>query len=72
MTTIELDRGCFACALGGANRTTLFMIANQWNGPEKMFEGPPTGQVVVVDAPAPGAGWPTGSNRRGRPRFVFQ
>src|SRR5712691_2333467 len=25
--TIELDRGCFACMLGGPDRSTLFMIA---------------------------------------------
>jgi sugar lactone lactonase YvrE len=58
LQTIELDRGCFACALGGANRRTLFMIATEWNGPEHMFTGPRTGQVLAADAPAPGAGWP--------------
>ena len=39
LQTIELDRGCFACALGGPDRATLFMIANEWNGPANMFEG---------------------------------
>jgi sugar lactone lactonase YvrE len=58
LATIELDRGCFACALGGADRKTLFITANEWKGPAKMFEAPPTGQVVIVDAPAAGAGWP--------------
>jgi sugar lactone lactonase YvrE len=58
LQTIELDRGCFACALGGADRRTLFMMATEWNGPEKMFEGPRTGQVLTAEAPAPGAGWP--------------
>jgi sugar lactone lactonase YvrE len=58
LQTIELDRGGFACALGGPDRSTLFMIATEWNGPENMFEGPPTGQVLTVEAPAPGAGWP--------------
>jgi sugar lactone lactonase YvrE len=56
--TIELDRGCFACALGGADRRTLFMMATEWNGPAAMFAGPPTGQVLSAHAPAPGAGWP--------------
>ena len=55
---IELDRGCFACALGGPDRRTLFMMAQTWNGPESMFAGPRTGQVLIADAPAPGAGWP--------------
>ncbi len=55
---IELDRGCFACALGGADRSTLFMMATEWNGPAGMFAEPRTGQVLTVEAPAPGVGWP--------------
>jgi sugar lactone lactonase YvrE len=55
---IELDRGCFACALGGADRSTLFMKATEWNGPAGMFAEPRTGQVLTVEAPAPGVGWP--------------
>jgi sugar lactone lactonase YvrE len=58
LQTVELDRGCFACALGGADRTTLFMTATVWNGPSKMFEEPRTGQVRWIEAPARGAGWP--------------
>jgi len=55
--TIELDRGCFACALGGPDRSTLFMIANEWRGPPNMLEGRGT-QVLMARAPAPGAGRP--------------
>ena len=58
LARIELDRGGFACALGGEDRSTLFVMANEWNGPENMFAGPPTGQVLVTPAPAAGAGWP--------------
>ena len=58
LQTIELDRGCFACALGGPERRTLFMMAQEWNGPGGMFEGPRTGQVLTVHAPAAAAGWP--------------
>jgi sugar lactone lactonase YvrE len=58
LQTIELDRGCFACALGGADRSTLFMMATEWSGPENMLQGPRTGQVLSIEAPAPGAGWP--------------
>jgi len=58
LQTIELDRGCFACALGGADRRTLFMMATEWNGPAGMFAEPRTGQVLTVEAPAPGVGWP--------------
>ncbi len=55
---IDLDRGCFACALGGTDRTSLFMMATEWNGPARMFAEPRTGQVLAVEAPAPGVGWP--------------
>jgi sugar lactone lactonase YvrE len=58
LDTIELDRGCFACALGGPGRKTLFMLAQEWNGPENMFKGPPSGVVLLTQAPAAGAGWP--------------
>src|ERR671910_461241 len=36
LQTIELDRGCFACMLGGADKQTLFLIANEWSGSEGM------------------------------------
>jgi sugar lactone lactonase YvrE len=58
LQAVELDRGCFACALGGADRSTLFMMAQEWSGPENMLQGPRTGQVLSVEAPAPGVGWP--------------
>jgi sugar lactone lactonase YvrE len=58
LQTIDLDRGCFACALGGPEKRTLFMMAQDWNGPEGMFEEPRTGQVLMTQAPAPADGWP--------------
>jgi sugar lactone lactonase YvrE len=58
VATIELDRGCFACALGGADRRTLFMAANEWKGPAHMFDEPRAGQLLAAPAPASGAGWP--------------
>jgi sugar lactone lactonase YvrE len=58
LQTIELDRGCFACALGGPERTTLFIVATQWNGPQSMFAEPPNGQLLSLEAPAPAAGRP--------------
>lgn len=53
---ITLDRGGFACMLGGTKRETLFMMAAKW--PDAMSGGTRTGQVLTTDAPAPGAGWP--------------
>jgi sugar lactone lactonase YvrE len=58
LRTIELDRGCFACMLGGADRKTLFLITNEWGGPQSMADGAAMGQVLTTRAPAPGAGWP--------------
>jgi hypothetical protein len=36
----------------------LFMVAAEWLGPQNMFEGPRTGQVLTAHAAAPSAGWP--------------
>jgi sugar lactone lactonase YvrE len=56
LQTVHLDRGCFACMLGAAGRTTLFMVTREWRGPHSMADHARTGQVVTVDAPAPGVG----------------
>jgi sugar lactone lactonase YvrE len=58
--TIDVDRGCFACALGGEDGKTLFMLAAEWRGVENMDElfRSRTGQVLIAPAPAPRAGWP--------------
>jgi sugar lactone lactonase YvrE len=58
LESIELDRGCFACMLGGPDMSTLFLVATEWGGTEHMADGTRTGQVLTVPAPAPGAGWP--------------
>ena len=58
LETVEHDRGCFACMLGGPDGSTLFMLAQVWRGPESIGLGPRTGQVVAVEAPARHAGFP--------------
>jgi sugar lactone lactonase YvrE len=58
LQTIDLDLGCFACMLGGGDRRTLFMVAREWRGPASMADEARTGQVLTIEAPAPGAGWP--------------
>jgi sugar lactone lactonase YvrE len=57
---IEHDRAIFATMLGGPDRKTLFLLAAEWLGIEKVKEAVAarTGQVLVVSAPAPGVGWP--------------
>jgi sugar lactone lactonase YvrE len=56
LQTVTLDRGCFACMLGGANRKTLYMVAAKW--PDAMSGGERTGQVLALEVEIPGAGWP--------------
>jgi len=58
LQTIELDRGCFACMLGGADRKTLFMVAREWRGPASMADRERTGQVLTAKVSTAGAGWP--------------
>ncbi len=58
LQTVDLDRGCFACALGGDDRRTLFLPAASFAAATSMGGGPRTGQVLRVPAPAPGVGWP--------------
>jgi len=58
LQTIALDRGCFACMLGGADGRTLFLVTRAWGGPNGMAGGERTGQILTVEAPAPHAGRP--------------
>ncbi len=60
LQTINLDRGCFACMLGGVGNRTLFLIATEWRGMQNIPEvaRARTGQVLTVEVPAPGVGWP--------------
>ena len=55
---IDLDRGCFACMLGGPDGKTLFMVAREWGGMEGTAFEERTGQIQTAPAPAAGAGWP--------------
>ncbi|SCG67023.1 SMP-30/gluconolactonase/LRE family protein [Micromonospora inositola] len=52
---IDLDRGCFACALGGRDGRTLFLVVTEWS-PRALAGGPRTGQVRALTAPAAAAG----------------
>jgi sugar lactone lactonase YvrE len=56
--SVQFDRGCFACMLGGDDGKILFVTAAEWRGFEHMFDEARTGQVLTVSAPAAGAGWP--------------
>jgi hypothetical protein len=55
LATVELDRGAFACMLSRGDRPQLYVVGQEWGGPQPTE---PTGQVVVFPAPAPGDGKP--------------
>jgi sugar lactone lactonase YvrE len=55
LATVELDRGAFACTLSRGDHPQLYVVGQQWGGPQPAER---TGQVLVFPAPAPGAGRP--------------
>jgi sugar lactone lactonase YvrE len=55
VASVDLDRGAFACALSREQNPRLFVVGQDWGGPNSAT---PTGQVVAFPATAPGAGWP--------------
>jgi sugar lactone lactonase YvrE len=59
LAAVPLDRGGFACALGGPDGLTLFITAAEWRGmTDAQLVTPGSGQVLAVDVAVPGAGWP--------------
>jgi len=59
LNRVDLDRGGFACALGGPDGTTLFIVAAGWQGmTESEMVTPGSGQVLATEVEVPGAGWP--------------
>jgi sugar lactone lactonase YvrE len=61
LDTVSLDRGGFACMLGGPPADpTLYVVTAHWPGGDRLTD--PThlwdGQALCVPAPAPTAGWP--------------
>jgi sugar lactone lactonase YvrE len=61
LDTVGVDRGCFACMLGGEDGRTLFIAAAEWRGMEALAaEGPgESGRLLAAPGqPAPHAGRP--------------
>lgn len=56
LTTVDLDRGAFACTLSHGPHPTLFVVGQHWGGVDAV--GGRTGQLVAFPAPAGGAGHP--------------
>jgi sugar lactone lactonase YvrE len=56
--TVQLDRGAFACMLGGPKGTTLFMVAREWRGADLGADEGRTGQILTLEVDVPHAGRP--------------
>ncbi|MEV0231426.1 SMP-30/gluconolactonase/LRE family protein [Nonomuraea sp. NPDC050786] len=55
LATVDLDRGAFACTLSRGEEPRLYVVGQNWGGPDA---SQPSGVVVAFPAPAPGAGKP--------------
>ena len=56
---VDLDRGAFACMLGGQDGRTLHVVAAAWPGGNHLTDDVTwDGAVLATPAPAAGAGWP--------------
>lgn len=53
---VDTGRGCFACALGGPDRTTLFLLTAEGFGRSAMKKR--TGAIETLEVEVPGAGLP--------------
>jgi sugar lactone lactonase YvrE len=59
LQTVEVDRACFACMLGGSpDAPELYIVATVWDDAVSFVDPNHTGVVLAVDAPAPAAGYP--------------
>ena len=55
---IQIDRGAFACILGGNDGKSLFITAAEWKGMDAIGDGSRSGQVLVAHVDVPHAGFP--------------
>ncbi|HEX4430462.1 MAG TPA: SMP-30/gluconolactonase/LRE family protein [Frankiaceae bacterium] len=56
LATVAFNRGAFACALSRGSEPQLYVVGQDWAGPDAV--GGATGQLVGYPAPAAGAGFP--------------
>jgi sugar lactone lactonase YvrE len=58
LQTAQLDRGAFACMLGGPDGRRLFIVAREWRGTEIAADEARTGQILALEVDVPHAGRP--------------
>lgn len=56
LDAVEFDRGAFACVLSRETDPQLFVVGQDWGGPDAV--GGATGRLAAFPAPSPGAGHP--------------
>jgi sugar lactone lactonase YvrE len=56
LATVDLDRGAFACVVSRDSDPKLYVVGQDWGGPDAI--GGATGQIAVFPAPTAGAGYP--------------
>ena len=58
LQAVDVDRGCFACMLGGDDGRTLFIVATTWDQSAMNVAGGRTGQILSIRVDVPHAGRP--------------
>jgi sugar lactone lactonase YvrE len=59
LAKVALDRGGFACMLGGVSSPSLYVVTAVWPGAAGLMSHTEwDGQVVRIPVDVPGAGWP--------------
>lgn len=58
LATVEADRGCFACMLGGPDGRDLYVTAAEWHGMDNVNADALTGRLLVTRVDVPHAGRP--------------
>jgi sugar lactone lactonase YvrE len=56
--TLDIDRGAFACMLGGADGRSLYVAAAVWRGMDAIGDGSRDGQLLVQQVDVPHSGRP--------------
>jgi sugar lactone lactonase YvrE len=58
LQTVDVDRGAFACMLGGTDGRTLYIGAAEWHGMDRMLDGAGSGQILAERVTVAHAGRP--------------
>jgi sugar lactone lactonase YvrE len=57
LDSVHTEQSCYACALGGVDRRTLFLLTAAVDDPDEARKQR-SARVLAIDVAVPGAGWP--------------